>query len=638
MVAATMTEHAGDLVVGVAGHIDHGKTALVRALTGTDTDRLPEEKARGITIELGFAALTLADGRQASVIDMPGHERFVGTMIAGAGGVDLMLLVVAANEGVMPQTREHLAIADLVGVRGGVCALTKCDLASPDIRELATEELREVLAGTALDGAPVVEVSALTGEGIEALIAALTARAVAPRDASGPPVLPIDRVFVRKGFGVVVTGTLVSGTLHEGDRVACGPAGADGRLLEARVRGLQVHGTAVSQARAGNRVAINLAGVERAEIARGQWVLRPDEVALTRVFDAEVSLLPQTRRPIPRRARLELAVGATRCLATVSLLQSGPLAPGQRTLARVTTDRPIALRVDERMVLRGPPSLAGVGSTVGGLVAVRPVTERIRRRAIALERVTRAHHGSPAVRAAVSLEAVGLAGLGRADLVARAGYVVTGSTPQEGIVALGVDRFVARTSLDALEAKILEALSAEHAATPASRGLTRRDLGRLADEVALGAALDALEARQKIQRDGEHLARAGWRPRDPDAVAYLAQVRAAFVRAALAPPRLEELAAQVGAKHVKEVDPALKRLVERGELERVHAELYVSATAWADLRDRLVAYLETHGSIDAQGFKDLTGQTRKYVIPYAEHFDATKVTLRIGDRRKLRGR
>ena len=187
---------ASHLVVGVAGHIDHGKTALVKALTGVDTDRLPEEKARGITIELGFAALTLGDGRRASVIDMPGHERFVGTMIAGAGGVDVMLLVVAANEGVMPQTREHLAIADLVGVRGGVCALTKCDLATPDIRALAIEELREVLAGTALEGAPIVPVSAHTGEGMEALVAALTARAVAPRDASGPPVLPLSLIHI----------------------------------------------------------------------------------------------------------------------------------------------------------------------------------------------------------------------------------------------------------------------------------------------------------------------------------------------------------------------------------------------------------------------------------------------------------
>jgi selenocysteine-specific elongation factor len=638
MVAAAMTAYAGELVVGVAGHIDHGKTALVRALTGTDTDRLPEEKARGITIELGFAALTLGDGRRASVIDMPGHERFVGTMIAGAGGVDVMLLVVAANEGVMPQTREHLAIADLVGVRGGVCALTKCDLATPDIRELAIEELREVLAGTALEGAPIVPVSAHTGEGMEALVAALTARAVAPRDASGPPVLPIDRVFVRKGFGVVVTGTLVSGTLHEGDRVACGPFGADGRLHEARVRGMQVHGTTVTEARAGNRVAINLAGVERAEVERGQWVLRPDEVALTRAFDAEVTLLPQTRRAIARRARLELAVGATRCLASVSLLQDDPLEPGHRALARITTDRPVAVRVDERMVLRGPPSLAGVGSTVGGLVAVRPVSERIRRRAVARERAARAHHGTPAVRAAVALEAVGLPGLGRAELIARAGYTVTDRAAADGIVALGGDRFVARAALDALDAKVLEALSAQHSAVPAARGLTRRDLGRLADDVALDAALDALVARRKVQRDGDFFARAGWRPRDPDAVPFLAQTHAMFVRAGLAPPRLDEVAAQVGAKSVKEVEQAVKRLVERGELEKINAELYVCAAAWADLRLRLESYLEAAGSIDAQGFKELTGQTRKYVIPYAEHFDATKVTLRIGDRRKLRGR
>mgnify|MGYP001019271353 CR=1 FL=1 len=291
-----MSNGQSDLVIGVAGHIDHGKTSLVKALTGVDTDRLPEEKARGITIELGFASLALPGGRRAAIVDMPGHERFVRTMISGAGGVDLMMLVVAASEGVMPQTREHLAIAGLVGVRAGVCALTKCDLATPDLVEMAVEEVREVMRGSALDGAEVVPVSAHTNTGLDALRAALGRAVVAPRDATGPVLLPIDRVFVRKGFGVVVTGTLVSGTARLDDELLVAPTGPDHRALSVRVRGLQVHGEAVSEARAGTRLAVNLAGVELADVPRGAWLMHPTEVALSRTFDARLTLLPQTRR------------------------------------------------------------------------------------------------------------------------------------------------------------------------------------------------------------------------------------------------------------------------------------------------------------------------------------------------------
>ncbi len=415
-----MTATRSDLVIGVAGHIDHGKTALVRALTGVDTDRLPEEKARGITIELGFAPLPLPNGRRAAVIDMPGHERFVRTMISGAGGVDVMLLVIAANEGVMPQTREHLAIAGLVGVRAGVCALTKCDLASPDIVELASEEVREVLRGSALDGAPVIPVSAHAGTGLDALRAALGAVSLPPRDASGPCLLPIDRVFVRKGFGVVVTGTLVSGVVRLDDALLLGPMGPDHRTTPVRVRGLQVHGEAATEVHAGTRVAVNLAGVELADVPRGAWLMHPTDVALTRVFDAQLSTLPETRRDVPRRTRLEVDVGATHALAGVSLLEGESVAPGRTALARITADRPLALRQGERLVLRGAPSLAGVGSTVGGLVVVRPVAERVRRRAIALERAQRSASGDARERARVELEAAGAKGISRADPGARA--------------------------------------------------------------------------------------------------------------------------------------------------------------------------------------------------------------------------
>ncbi|MBI5514880.1 MAG: selenocysteine-specific translation elongation factor [Deltaproteobacteria bacterium] len=630
-----MTAPQSDLVLGVAGHIDHGKTALVKALTGVDTDRLPEEKARGITIELGFAPFALPGGRRCAVIDMPGHEKFVRTMISGAGGVDLLLLVVAASEGVMPQTREHLAIASLLGVRGAVCALSKTDLVTPDIVELAAEEVREVLQGTPFRDAPIVPVSAHRGDGLDALREHLAARALSPREPTGPCLLPIDRVFVRKGFGVVVTGTLVGGCVREGEALVVGPLGVEGDLLGVRVRGLQVHGSAVAEARAGTRLAVNVSGLDQGLVSRGAWLFREGAVPVTRAFDAEVTLLPETRRALGRRAKLELAVGATHALATVRALEGDGLAPGSVGLARISTDRWLALRPGERLILRGPPSLAGVGSTVGGAVVVRPVAERVRRRAGALERARRASRGDPAERARVELEALGAKGLGREALTARTGYAVREGHANDGLVALQGDRYVGRGVVEALENEVLGVLSAYHGKHPGERGMDLRALGSLADEVLLEAVLSGLGAARKVTREGDLVWRAGWRAKNPDDVLHLLAVKGALAGAGLAPPRPSELGVTLRATGA-EVEAALKRLVERGDVARVAQDLYVDAAALGALEAKLVQWLREKGSIDAQGYKDLTGLSRKYVIPYAEHFDHRRVTFRVGDLRKLR--
>ncbi|MEZ4409909.1 MAG: selenocysteine-specific translation elongation factor [Polyangiales bacterium] len=621
-------------VIGVAGHIDHGKTALVKALTGTDTDRLPEEKARGITIELGFAAMDLGDDRRASVIDMPGHERFVRAMIAGAGGVDVLLLVVAANEGVMPQTREHLAIASLMGVRTAVCALSKRDLASDDIVELASEEVRELLSASGYANTPVIPVSALTGEGLDALRDALASAAVTARDASGPVLLPIDRVFVRKGFGVVVTGTLLGGTVREGDALSVGPTGADHHALTVRVRGLQVHGASVNEAHAGTRVAVNLAGVDLEEVPRGAWVFTPEVVALTRSFDAEVTLLRDAPRALGRRSKLEVAAGATHALAAVHLLDGETLEPGSKGLARVFTDRPLALRPGDRVVLRGSPDLAAVGSTVGGAVVLRPEAERARKREVALERARAAHEGDAVARAQVALTAAGAHGLTRAQLLSRAGY--TAGEDDDGVVRVGADRWVAASVLRGVEAKVLHALSAHHGAHPEERGIDRRGLASAGDDALVDLALSALVKAGKVARDGALWARAGWKARTAEELPYIGEVRAALKGAGLAPPRPSEVATTLKAD-AKAIDTALKKLLDRREVVRVSAELWVDAAAIDDLERRLVAHLRERGTIDAQAFKEMTGQTRKYAIPYAEHFDAKKVTLRVGEVRKLRG-
>jgi selenocysteine-specific elongation factor len=635
-----MTARPSDLVIGVAGHIDHGKTALVRALTGIDTDRLPEEKARGITIELGFAHLALPGGRRAAIVDMPGHERFIRAMIAGAGGLDVCMLVVASNEGVMPQTREHLAVAELVGVRAGVIALTKSDLATDDVIELATEEVREVVRGTFLESADIVAVSAHTGAGLDALKAALARAAVTPRASNGPALLPIDRVFVRKGFGVVVTGTLVSGTLRVEDALVVGPIGMEHGTRAVRVRGLQIHGDSVTEAHAGTRVAVNLANIEAAELPRGTWLFHEGEVALSTAFDAEVRVLPSVDHALLRRSKLELAVGAAHTGCAVSLLEGEAIEPGSTAVARITSDTPVALRPNERFVLRGPPSLARFGSTIGGGVVIRPVAERVKKRDTALARaLSVAEHADDLIgRVRAEAEAVGAKGLSQQQLSERAGAALdSAQLSAAGLVQVASTRFVASTVVSSIEAKVLHTLSAEHTKNPASKGLVRVAFKSLGDDELVEAALTRLVGQKKIAREADVFFRAGWKPKDPDAIAHLEPVRRAIVEGGVTPPRVEDIARSLSVE-ARALEPALKRLVERGDIVKINPEFYGDIRALDELERRLVEHLTAHELIDAQGFKNLTGASRKWAIPLAEYFDQKKVTLRVGDARKLRAR
>jgi selenocysteine-specific elongation factor len=634
-----MQEQSSEWVIGVAGHIDHGKTSLVKALTGTDTDRLPEEKSRGITIELGFALLALPNGTRASIIDMPGHEKFVRAMISGAGGIDVCLLVVAANEGVMPQTREHLAVAQLLGVKRVVVALSKSDLAGPDVLELAIEEVREVLAPTAYRDAPVVAVSAHTGAGLSDLLGVLQGLHVERRASDGPAIVPIDRVFVRKGFGVVITGTLVSGALNEGQSISLGPVGVDDAVVDVRVRGLQVHNNAVTQAHAGTRVAVNLAGVELSDVARGAWLFASDKVALSTAFDAQVSLLESARKELTRRSHFDLAIGAAHAACTVALLEGEELLPGASALVRVTTDQPVLLRPGERFVLRGPPSFVQYGSTVGGGVVLRPVAERVKKRDLALSRAKDISSDPEDLqnRLRIELDASGAKGLNPKALSQRVGVAVTPELAQGARVFLvSAHRYVSETVANAAAQKILQTLSAWHTGEPASRGLERRALAKLGDDDLIDAVLQQLLAQKRVARDGELFCRYGWRPKDPDAVAHLAAILPMIVAGGVTPPRVDELAQSLRVEP-KALDAALKRLVERGSIVKLNTEYYADSTAMAELEQRLIAWLREHQSIDAQGYKTLTGASRKWAIPLAEYFDSKKVTIRVGDVRRLRG-
>jgi selenocysteine-specific elongation factor len=642
------------VVIGTAGHVDHGKTALVKALTGIDTDRLAEERRRGITIELGFAHLALPGGEVAGVVDVPGHERFVRSMAAGAGGLDLVILVVAADEGIMPQTREHLDICRLLGVRRGLVAITKSDLLpglGSEWLPLLLGELKGALAGTFLEGAPVLPCSTRTGEGLPALREALgtLAATVAPRPADGPLLLPIDRSFTLKGFGTVVTGTLLSGSITEGEQLALLPSPPGQAPL--RVRTLQVHGAAVKKALAGQRTAVNLPGLEAGEAWRGQALARPGELPPSSLLDAEVTLLPAATRALRHRARLLLHLGTAQVQASVSLQDRGELAPGATALAQLRLAEPVAALPGQRFILRGFAKLDGRGATLaGGRVLSVAAPRRRRGRAESLAQLAVLAGDAVEPRLAAVLAMAGPAGL---DALALGGRVALSPRALEEALgrlsarrqALLVDRttrtWVAGAVAEQLSARLLAGLTTHHRAHPREAGMgleaLRGLLPPVADARLFQRLLVQLGEAGAVAIDGELVRRAEHRVVAGAAGDALAgRVCEVLRRGGLTPPLLSELpAACAGAP--AELAAALKQLLAEGRVVRVSADLHYDAGMLDGLRERLVAWLRQRPQITTQEFKELVGASRKHVIPLAEYFDRERVTLRVGDHRVLRG-
>jgi selenocysteine-specific elongation factor len=642
------------IVLGTAGHIDHGKTSLVKALTGVDTDRLSEEKRRGITIELGFAHLALPDGTVAGVVDVPGHERFVRAMAAGAGGIDLVVLVVAADEGVMPQTREHLDICRLLGVPRGLIAVTKADLLpelGADWLPLLEADVRAAAEGTFLEAAPIVPVSSRTGEGLPALVDAIArlAREVPERPADGPLFLPIDRAFSLKGFGTVVTGTLLSGTVAEEEHVELvPPRHGQGSL---RVRSVQVHGKATTRALAGQRTALNLPGIEAPAVWRGQVVAHAGIVPASQVLDVELALLAAAPKPLRHRARLLLHIGTAQVSAEVSLLDRGELAPGAAALAQVRVAAPVAALPGQRFILRGFAVLEARGKTVaGGRVLAVAARRRKRGRPAEMAQLEALARGDLDARVAAVLAIAGPAGLpadallGRTALAPRAlAAALERLGARGGAVLFDRERraFVSGEVARALAGRLTAAVEAFHRAKPLAAGISREELrGRLpkvTDQRLFARLLAGLVERGQLVTEGDHVRAPSHRAASgAEGGALKAHVAAALAKGGLTPPWISELPAAVDATPA-EVSAVLKLLVAEGAAVRVSAELYFDERAVKALRDRLVAHLRARREITTQEFKDLVGATRKHVIPLAEYFDREKVTLRVGDKRVLRG-
>jgi selenocysteine-specific elongation factor len=640
---SSSTDHP--IIVGTAGHIDHGKTALIKALTGIDTDRLKEEKERGITIELGFAHLDL-DGRRLGVVDVPGHERFIKAMVAGAGGVDLAILVIAADEGIMPQTREHLDICGLLGVRTGVVALTKSDLVDADWLALVGDEVRGRLAGTFLHDAALIPVSARTGAGLDELraeIARLAAR-IPARAADGAFRLPLDRVFTIKGFGTVVTGTILGGTVRTGDALLVHP-----RALEAKVRGLEVHGSPAEVARAGMRCAVNLTGVAREDLARGDVLAHPGGVAPSHILDVRFRYLASSRAPLPRRSRVLLHHGTTQLMASLVLVDHDELAPGAEGLAQLRLDAttPLAALPGDRFIARGFVVQEHYGTTLGGGEILRVLAPKARRQDGAADALARIAAARGDARVLLEVGGSGAAGLSAADLGRRLGIApadlaasLQRLTEGGDLVAAG-DLHLTAAELARLDKQAIDHLTAFHAANPHKEGMSREELrarlpralpARFADLI-----VDGLVRRGTLEIDKDLVRRRRAAGAPASAASGLADTLAAKLAAwGLEAPRPKEMPELLKLPE-PQIKAALDQLVAAKRAVKVKPDYIADRAAIDALRAKLLAHLDAHGTIDAQQWKDLCGTTRKWSIPLAEYFDAEKVTLRVGDLRKRRG-
>ena len=632
------------IVLGTAGHIDHGKTALVRALTGVDTDRLAVEKARGITTELGFAPLDLG-GRRVALVDVPGHERFVKSMVAGATGLDLVLLVIAADEGVMPQTREHLDICQLLGVRRGLVVVTKRDLVDDEWAALVAAEIAAAVAGTFLERAPVVACSARTGAGLDELRAQIAAAIceLAPRERTGVLRLPIDRVFTMKGFGTVVTGTVLGGAVALGDELVVLPGG-----LTARVRGLEVHGAAVEQAVAGHRAALNLGGVAVGELARGDLLAHPGRVAASHILDAELHHLATAPGALGPRTRVLVHHGTAQLPAMLALVDRSALAPGETGLVQLRLDRatPLAALPGDHFIVRGFVATASHGTTIGGGRIIRVLAPRARHTAEHAEHVSRLDHARLDQRIALDVKAAVFAGLGIADLVRRLGLPADALEPalttlcaSGELLATGTGEhahYLHAAAVASVEARVTAAVAQPSAAGDGvARELLRTQLPAALPSRAYDAIIAGLERKAVVVSDGDRLRRASGPAARAAPTAAEAKLAEQFRTWGAQPPRPKEVPGATGLDDAQ-AKALLDRLLAAKRLVKIKPDLYMHADVVAELRARLLAFLDAHKTIDAQQWKELTAASRKFTIPLAEFFDAEKVTLRVGELRRKR--
>src|SRR6266849_5463988 len=635
-----MNDQSKSVIVGTAGHIDHGKSSLVEALTGTHPDRLEEEKRRGITIDLGFAFLE-ESGVRFGFVNVPGHERFVTNMLAGAAGIDLVLLVIAADESIKPQTREHFDICRLLGVKRGIVVLTKSDLVDTDTTGLVRLEVEDYLRGSFLEGAPIVPVSTRTRAGLLELKDALLAatQQISGKNASRYFRLPIDRAFAIKGFGAVVTGTLISGSVGPGDEVQLFPGS---ELL--RVRGVQSGGKTVERAQAGQRTAVNLAGIEHTALRRGMTLATPGKFRVTRRIDALLELLPSAPK-VKQRTRVHFHSGTSETVAEAFLHNSKELVPGQSAFAQLRFQDDVFLLPGDRFIVRQFSPV----TTIGGGVVLDPLarrpTVRDTGRVSFLETLERGDN----VETLAAMTDRALLGLAFDDITARTGWIEQESrAAAKNLVDAGRARRVsteplvllAAKAFDDVRQKIATKVEKFHRENPLLPGISREDLrsslGRRVRPETFRAALDDLLTQKQLEAQGEIIKRAGSAiTLDPAEARAKEHIETAFASAGLAVPAVKEVLSGLPVE-AKRAEKILQILLRDKSLIRVTPDLIFHRDALAQLRDRLSVFKKTKGErISVPVFKELTGITRKYAIPLLEYLDRERITRRAGDERVI---
>jgi selenocysteine-specific elongation factor len=629
------------VILGTAGHIDHGKTSLIKAISGIDTDRLKEEKERGITIELGFAYLELPGGQLLGIVDVPGHEKFIKNMVAGATGIDIVAMIIAADEGVMPQTREHLDICRLLDIKNGLIVLTKIDMVDEAWLKLVREDLAGFFSGTFLENAPIVEVSSVTGQGIDKLLKTLDdlVKKIPERDVGNFFRLPIDRVFTIKGFGTVVTGTTISGSIDTGEDVTIYPQG-----ISSKIRGIQVHNHETSQVRSGQRTAINLQGLEKAEIQRGNILGARDELRPTHMVDVRFDLLKSASKKLKNRSKCRFHTGTAEIMGTIILLDRDELEKGETCFAQIRLDEPTAVLMGDRFILRSYSPVR----TIGGGKILNPMPAKKKRFSEESIRELKIFDSGELKEKAEECIRMGKF-QGREISVARFLLNAGEKRLEETLKTLSAQKkiiqynkenraFIHGEYLNKAVDEMLAMVKQHHDEFPLKTGIMKEEL-RSRSSVAgnqrlFNYIIANLISDGALEQDKELLRLKGHKVTFAEDQAKIRrEMEDLYLIGGIQPPYFSELKDRFPTSEASSI---LEVLVKEGVLVKVKEDLYFHRDALGDLEKRLTAFLKEKGEISTPQFKEMTGASRKYTIPIIEYFDRTQVTVRVGDNRVLR--
>ncbi len=632
------------IILGTAGHIDHGKTSLIKALTGTDTDRLKEEKARGITIELGFASIDLPSGQHVGIVDVPGHEKFVKNMVAGASGIDIVAMVIAADEGVMLQTKEHMEICTLLGIKHGLVVLTKTDMVDEEWLELVTDDIKTFITGTFLEEAPVIPVSSLTGQGIDLFRDTIDQLCsdIPEKTPSSLFRLPVDRVFSMKGFGTVITGTLTSGKINVGDTIMVYPSG-----ITSKVRGIQVHNKSEDVAEAGQRTAINFQGLDKESVNRGDVVSLPETLKSNYLIDSQFHYLSSNLKPLKNRSRVRFHTGTNEIMGNLIILENEELHPGQDGVIQLRLDSPVTCVKDDKYVIRSYSPVR----TIGGGRILNPIpTKHKRFRTDIIDGLKTAAKDNLEDTVLFHAAQGGYNGVLFSDLKLmtntpdkKLNNAVQSHLTKRAMILIDKDKriFLHSDIFDKLINEVKNFLTKYHGENPLKENMPKEELKSKLPSV-LGTKIFNLiltqltKEKEIIQEEDSVRLKSHVVALQIDQEEVVNNIIKTYKESKLSPPYFKAFCENNGYEQ-KSVFDILLVLVNDGKIIKVKDDLYFFEDAVNNLKDELVDYLKKNKEITTPQFKDMTGVSRKYVIPLIEYFDSEKVTIRVGDSRHLRG-